>query len=323
MNLETSRPNPDLSAEGAASRAPVSAEPFVPSWRRFKGLAIFSGLVILAFAKPLLMLLAFAPHQELFAHILLIPFVSGYLIWIQRKQFVPESKPNRGLALLPFIVGAVVLMAYRIALSRGVTFAKPDYLAVMMFAFLCFLTVGAFLFVGASYFKSISFPVAFLIFIIPFPVSVRDGLETFFQHGSAMVAYWMLSISGMPVLRDVTYFKMPAFQLNVGPECSGIHSSLILFITSLLAAYIFLRTPVRRGLFVVSVIPLALLRNGFRVFCLGELGVHYDPLILDTAFHHHGGPLFFLLSLVPLFFLLSYLIKSEVRKEPARAVRTK
>jgi exosortase/archaeosortase family protein len=97
----------------------------------------------------------------------------------------------------------------------------------------------------------------------------------------------------------------------------------MLLITSLLAAYFLLRTTMWRWLFVLSVIPLGFLRNGFRVFCLGQLGVRYDPLILDSWFHHRGGPLFFVLSLVPLFFLLSYLIKSEARKEQATAVRTK
>jgi len=224
---------------------------------------------------------------------------------------------------LPFVVGAAVLIGYRIGLSRGSKLGEHDYLAAMTFAFVCFLLVGAFLFVGAKYLKSITFAVAFLFLSVPFPQIMRDGLEAFFQHGSAEVAYWMLTISGMPVLRDGTYFKMPAFALNVGPQCSGIHSSLMLFITSLLAAHFFLRTPVRRWLFVLSVIPLGLLRNGFRVFCLGQIGVHYDPLILDSWFHHRGGALFFLLSLVPLFFLLSYLIKSETRKEQAMAVPTK
>jgi exosortase/archaeosortase family protein len=83
-------------------------------------------------------------------------------------------------------------------------------------------------------------------------------------------------------------------------------------------AHLFLQTPVRRWLFVLFIIPLALLRNGFRVFTLGEIGVHFYPTILDTWFHHHGGPIFFLLSLVPLFLLLIYLIKSEARQREAQ-----
>jgi exosortase/archaeosortase family protein len=59
------------------------------------------------------------------------------------------------------------------------------------------------------------------------------------------------------------------------------------------------------------VIPLALLRNGFRVFVLGELCTHIGPQMIDTPIHHQGGPLFFALSLIPFFLLLVWLRKSE------------
>jgi exosortase len=214
MNLETSRPKPELSAAGVSQGAPASTERFIPSWRRFKWLTIFSVVLALVFVKPLLALLAYAPHDDLFSHILLIPFISAYLIWIKRKEFVPESEPNRRLALLPFLIGAAVLIGYQVARGRGWMSKDTDYLAVMTFAFLCFLFVGAFVFVEAKYLKSITFPLAFLLFCVPFPQIVRDGIEAFFQHGSADVAYWMLTLSGMPVLRDGTYFKMPAFALS-------------------------------------------------------------------------------------------------------------
>jgi hypothetical protein len=39
--------------------------------------------------------------------------------------------------------------------------------------------------------------------------------------------------------------------------------------------------------------------------------------MLDTAIHHRGGPLFFALSLVPLFLLLWWLRRQEPRATPA------
>jgi exosortase C (VPDSG-CTERM-specific) len=321
MNLETSRPNPDSApASRDAQPTPAPAERFVPCWKRFKGLAIFTAVLIVLFARPLLAWLKFAPHAELYSHTLLIPFISVYLIWMKRDETVPESKPNRALAILPLAIGTMVLLGYRVALGRGWTFETPDYLALMVCAFLCFLLVGAFVFLGASYLKSITFPVVFLFFSIPFPVAVRHAIEVFFEHGSAETAYWMLKLSGMPVYRVGTYFKLPGFELNVAPACSGIHSSLILLITSLLAGYLFLRTPSRRWVLVLFVIPLALLRNGFRVFTLGQIGVRFDPFILDSWLHHHGGIIFFLLSLIPFFLLLKYLLKSEVRKQQVTGV---
>ena len=295
----------------------------MPSWRQFKGWIVFALVLIAIFWRPLLGLLNFAPHKELYSHILLIPFVSAYLVWMKRRELVPLSRPNRPLAALPLLAGVAVLVFYRVGLKRGWAFEDENYLAIMTLAFLCFLWSGAFLFVQRNYLKSIAFPVAFLIFCVPFPTFLQDGIETFFQRGSAHVAYAMFTLARMPVLKTGTHFLLPGFPMEVAPECSGIHSSLVLFITSLVAAYMFLETPVRRWLFVLFIIPLALVRNGFRVFTLGELGVHFYPNILDSWFHHHGGPLFFLLSLVPLFLLLVYLMKDEARRRAALGNRTK
>jgi hypothetical protein len=44
---------------------------------------------------------------------------------------------------------------------------------------------------------------------------------------------------------------------------------------------------------------------------LGELCVHVNPGMIDSPIHHHGGPLFFILSLGPFFLLLYYLRKTE------------
>ena len=83
------------------------------------------------------------------------------------------------------------------------------------------------------------------------------------------------------------------------------------FITSLLAAHLFLRTTWKRLLLVCFVIPLGLVRNGFRVWVIGSLCVHFGPQMIDSPFHRQGGPVFFVLSLIPLFLLAAWLRRHE------------
>ena len=85
----------------------------------------------------------------------------------------------------------------------------------------------------------------------------------------------------------------------------------MLLIVSVVTGYLFLRSPLKRTLLTLAVIPLALLRNGFRIFVIGELCVHVGPEMLDSPVHHRGGPIFFALSLIPLFLLLRFLMKRE------------
>jgi exosortase C (VPDSG-CTERM-specific) len=159
----------------------------------------------------------------------------------------------------------------------------------------------------------LAFPAAFLIFIIPFPVVVREGIEQFFQYGSAVTAEVLFKLSGMPVFRNGLEFNLPGFALQVAPECSGIHSSLVLFITSVMAGQLFLTSPCRRILLSLAVIPLALLRNAIRIVTVGQLCVHVSPDMIHSYIHKKGGPIFFVLSLIPFFILLLYLRKRELR----------
>ena len=94
--------------------------------------------------------------------------------------------------------------------------------------------------------------------------------------------------------------------LRVGEHCAIVLSSL-------LASHLFLRTRWRRIVLVAFVIPLGILRNGFRILVIGLLCVHVGPHMIDSPIHHRGGPIFFALSLVPLFLLIWWLRRQEQR----------
>jgi exosortase/archaeosortase family protein len=63
----------------------------------------------------------------------------------------------------------------------------------------------------------------------------------------------------------------------------------------------FLSSSWHRGLLVAMVIPLGIVRNAFRVLVIGLLCVHVGPDMIDSWIHHKGGPLFFAVTLLPLF----------------------
>ncbi|MEI6395048.1 MAG: archaeosortase/exosortase family protein, partial [Verrucomicrobiota bacterium] len=159
-------------------------------------------------------------------------------------------------------------------------------------------------------------PAAFLVFMVPFPVFLLEGIESFFQRGSAEAAQALFALSGMPVFRQGMSFQLPGFSLQVAPECSGIHSSLVLFITSLLAGYLLLNSPWKRAVLVLAVVPLALLRNGLRIVTIGQLCVRVSPDMINSYIHRQGGPVFFALSLIPFFFLLLFLQRLGSRTNP-------
>ena len=277
-------------------------------WRYF---ALSAVGLMLAFGFPLWNLILFAAGSALYSYILLIPFISSYLVWINRRNLPPHSPPPRRAAAGFVAAGSLILIVYWLVLCPRVKLAEEDYLAAMTISFLLLLGGAGCLFLGRKLLKAIAFPLVFLMFMIPLPAFAVNAIDTFLQHGSAAVAGFFFKLSGTPVLDDGLVFQLPGISIRVAPECSGIHSSLVLFITSVLAGQVFLRTPWKRTVFVLVVIPLAMLRNGFRIFTVGELCVHIGPQMINSFIHRSGGPLFFVLSLIPLLLVLLLLKKSE------------
>ncbi|MEO5959998.1 MAG: exosortase/archaeosortase family protein, partial [Opitutaceae bacterium] len=269
------------------------------------GYVVATALLCLAFAKPLWGLARFSLGSDIYSHVVLMPFVSLYLVWIKRRELPPASRSARGFAILFFAMGGIAVAGYWWANWQGAKLAPEDALALTTLGWLLLFAGVSAWFLGHEVLRSIRFPLAMLAFMIPFPVAVLNGIEFFLQHGSAQAALAMFRIVGTPLFQHGLVFELPGnFSMQVAPECSGIHSTLALLITSLLAGHIFLRSAWARTILTLAVVPLALVRNGFRVFTLGELCVHISPKMIDSYIHHHGGPIFFALSLVPFSILL-------------------
>ena len=153
-----------------------------------------------------------------------------------------------------------------------------------------------------------------MVFFIPLPLAVTDLLSVALQKGSAEVTDWMLRAVNLPVLRDGMVFQLPGLSVRVAEECSGVRSTLMLFITSLVAGKMFLRSPWRRWALALATIPLGLLRNAVRITVISWLTVNVDRGIIHGPIHNQGGPVFFALSLIPLLALMWYFRKSEAAK---------
>lgn len=296
----------------APKRQPAACDdelPRRPGWAR--GFALATTALVLCFSVPLYHLFLFAAGSTLYAHIFLIPLISLYLIWLRRRRLPPHSEPPRQLAVFLLITGFLVLAGYWVAVGSMLTLTEEDSLAFTTLSFLlCFFgTCCSFL--GRETLRAIIFPLVFLVFMVPFPAFLREGIELLSQHGSAAAADAMFRLSGVPIFREGLGFQLPGIRLYVAQECSGIHSSLVLFLTSLVASHLFLRTPWKRAVLVLAVFPLAILRNGFRIFVIGQLCVRIGAEMLESAIHREGGPLFFALSLIPFFLLLIVLRRSD------------
>ena len=279
------------------------------TWRFWTG-ACFAIVLLAAFARPLLALMNYAAGSELHSYILLVPFVSVYLLYLRRNQLSKNYTIDLPLAIV-FLAAGLGVMAFTYS-SIGLAPADNAHLVLLTLSFLCCLTAGGFFFFGRNWMRAAAFPISYLIFMLPMPDAMTDTLETVSKYASAEVANLFFHLSGTPFLHAGLFFQLPNITIEVTQECSGIRSSWVLLMTSILAANLFLKTPWRRLALVAFVIPLGILRNGFRILVIGLLCVNAGPQMIHSLIHRRGGPLFFMLSLIPFFLVLWWLRKGDV-----------
>jgi exosortase C (VPDSG-CTERM-specific) len=298
---------PSLISQGTAAWAAWQALPR-PERIRIAGWIAWITAGALAFVRPLAALVVHASENSLHSHILLVPAVTAYLLFLKRRT-LPAPGPS---AIVPtLLLGAVSAGALVVGLMSRSSLSVNDTLALMAFAYVSFVAAGGFLFLGSSWMARAAFPMAFLIFVVPLPDAAVRWFEDALVLASADVSAAMISATGTPLLRNGTVFVLPTIVLEVARECSGIRSTWVLFITSLVASHMFLHSPWRRFVLVAFVIPLGIIRNGFRILVIALLCVKVGPHMVDSVIHHRGGPIFFAASLVPLFMLMAWLRRRD------------
>jgi exosortase C (VPDSG-CTERM-specific) len=286
---------------------------------RFWGAACFVIVLLVAFGQPLLGLANYAAHSSLHSYILLIPFVSGYLLYLRRDQLPKTHVADLPLAIV-LLAGGLGIFLFLHWLAFAERASTDNYSFVLLtISFLCCVAAGGIFFLGRDWKRAAACPLAYLIFMVPRPNAMADALETASQYASAEVANVFFQLSGTPILRAGRVFQLPNITIEVAQECSGIRSSWVLLMTSILAANLFLKTSWRRTVLVAFIIPLGILRNGFRILVIGLLCVNVGPQMIHSLIHRRGGPVFFALSLIPLLLLLWWLHKGEIRTRPVES----
>jgi len=249
-------------------------------------------------------------QNELYSHIILIPFVSGYFIFSKRKALFSDARYSFVSGIVMILIGMVL---YSIGLIQESSLTENDSLSLVVFSAVTFW-IGGFVFLyGFESFRIAAFPLLFLFFLTPIPDAAVEKVILLLQMGSAEVAYVLFKLTGVHVLREGFTFNLSEISIEVAKQCSGIRSTIALFLTSIIAGQVFLRTGWRRIVFAISIFPITIFKNGLRIVTLSLLGIYVDRRILFSELHKSGGIVFFVVALALLAPFLWVLRRSENR----------
>jgi len=265
-----------------------------------------------AYVLPLSALFRFAYNDGTFSYIVIVPPVSFYLLYADRKSIFAVERGNTVSGYV-FLAGAAIL--YFLGRMVGGGGSNTNHFFIGLSA-VCFLAGAIGIIWGKTALKNAAFPLAFLLFMAPFPPFLIDPVIRFLQACSAEASYIFFKLTGVPVYRDGFLFHLPGISIEVAKECSGIRSSLSLFLVSLLAGHLTLRDNWRKGILSLTVIPITIVKNAVRIVTLSLLAVYVDPRALGTVAHRRGGIPIFLLALLLLGCVLWLLRRGESKETP-------
>lgn len=264
------------------------------------------------FSGPIHNLLTVSKNRELYSHIPLIPFLSLYFLFIDREAIFSEVKWGYFKAL-PLIIAA--LYVYWTGKSLHGQVEQSDYFSLMMSGVFLWILGGFFLVFGLFSLKRAAFPLLFLAFIIPIPTLLLDPFVRFLQVGSAEFAHGIFKVTGVPFHREGMFFSLPGLTIEVAEQCSGIRSSIALFITAIMGGKLFLERGWSRTTLALSIFPITIFKNALRIVMLALLGAYVDERFITASWlHSSGGIPFFVVGLLFLTPVVLALRKAERKK---------
>ena len=277
---------------------------------------LFAASLSILFSSPLYALIRFAVADDTFSYIPLIPLVSFYFFWGDRKKIFSardEWYPIGGA----LIAGAMVLYVFG-AVQGGRSYGN-FYLTLMSLSLVVCWTGGIGLFFGPEAWRAGAFPLLFLVFMVPIPGMILDPIVSMLQRASAEVSYGLFRIIGVPVFRDGYLFSLPGMTIEIARQCSGIRSSLSLLMIGVITAHVVLKRGWSKAILCLSVLPITIFKNAVRIVSLSLLGAYVDRGILESELHRSGGIFIFVLALL-LFGGVFWLVrKAEQKKNPLLA----
>ncbi len=235
------------------------------------------------------------------SHGILVPFISAYLIWQLRDKLknAPIAGSKWGIIIL-----CVSMLLYVLSLAGAVAFISRSMIVFSLTG----IVLSNF---GKAIFSIIKFPLFYLLFMVPVPVTIY-GLAAFpLQLFATKVSMFLIHALSIPVYREGNMLYFATTQLEVAEACSGLRSMTAFIMLGFLFAYMMDKHWRNRIVVILSAIPLAIFANIVRVTGTGILAHFYGAKPALSFLHEFSGLAVFAFGFVLLFLEFSLLNKCK------------
>ncbi len=231
-------------------------------------------------------------RSETFTHGYFIFPIGLYLIWENRKQLAAQAAISDWRALIPLLGLGLLWYVARLV----------SVIVVEQLAFVLMIPVLVWLICGFRVLRSITFPMAFLVFAVP----MGEFLITPMMNMTAVFVIEAVRLTGIPIYAEGTFFSLPSGDWSVVEGCSGVRYLIASVTLGTLYAYLNYSSYRKRVLFILASFVVPVVANWLRAFIIVMLGHFSDMTIATGVDHLIYGWFFFGIVIFLLFWVGSY-----------------
>jgi exosortase len=252
-----------------------------------------------------------------YTHAYFILPLSLFLAW---KILRDGSQDNRRSVPKPTGKGTVFALAPEpslllviLGLAMFIFGWKLDYLFISTLSLIPLLYGIIIYLYGTAMAKRLSFPILYLLLMVPPPLGVLDAITIPMRHGISVAAVAILNAVHYPIHREGLMLYLGTHEIFMGAPCSGFRSLITMFSLGVFYVYVIKGTLWKKLALVAAIIPLALLGNLIRVITLCLLTYHKGEKVAQGFFHYFSGGVIFVIMIIGLLTLEFVLEKFEKR----------
>jgi len=248
-------------------------------------------VVLLAVAVVLILRDSFSSMFSLWSlssyqHAYIVPPMSLVLMWMARREFAAQPLVGSAVGLVLLAVLAVLWLGARASAVQAV-----EHIAIVGMIIAVVLAV-----VGWPAFRTIAFPVLFLLAAVP----VGEELTPLLMEATADVSERLLGLLGVPALREGMFFALPGGNFEVAEICAGLRYLMAGTVTALLFAYLNFNRWGKRIAFTLLAAVSFVVANGLRAFITMLVASATNGRLLGGQDHIYFGMVLFAALLVAL-----------------------
>ena len=232
------------------------------------------------------------------SHGFIVPFIAAYFAWDKKEQLNAATVSNSWWGCLVLLLS---LVCYLLSYAGGLAFPARVMIVMSLYGLIwCAL--------GSEIIRILTFPVLYLLFMIPVPYSLLSLVSAPLQLIATKISASLIGACSIPVYREGNMLYFVGTQLEVAEACSGIRSIMSLSMLAFAFANMSRSGWKSRVLLILSAIPIAMLGNMARITGTGILAHFYGDKVARGFLHEFSGIAIFVfgfLTLLGLFTLLN------------------